>query len=276
MKTVREVIGCGHAEGEVGLEIEVETEAPFTISSLEVAKLWKLTSDGSLKGYSGEFVLRNPLTYPMAMKSLNNLKVDLFKTQGAKMRETVRAGVHVHINVQQMTVPEVMKFALLYYCLETPLTKFCGENRVGNLFCLRFRDAEYLSFVLRGLFTRNKLLNLRTDDLRYSALNYNSLFKFGSLEFRAMETKPGFDGIEDWVSILLLLKEASMKIEDLTTIGGEISELGPEGWAKKILGQKYFDMLKYDGMEQDIMYDFREVQEFTYLFKNFEGFYKEK
>lgn len=258
--TIRELLGVRKKTGDVGIEIEMEGNHAFPI---EVGPSWRYEEDGSLRGYSCEYVLKRPHKIENVPKLLSRLKKRL-KEFGSNINYSERAGVHVHVNVQEMTETELYHFALTYYCLETTLMNFCGPNRVGNHFCLRAKDAEYVLLVLKRAVKRN-LGHLEDERIRYASMNFNSLFKYGSLEFRGMETLPSLEKIEDFCHILLRLRDYSMGKEDFTSIPFDISGLSPLGWARQVLGEELFKLVKTPDMEQNIMEDCRFVQDLFYL-----------
>jgi hypothetical protein len=257
-KKVYEIFGLGITPGDVGIEIEVEgNKTPMLPISL--APFWKLTGDNSLRGPSGEYVLKKPMKLQKALDSVDMLK-EVWDVNGFKAKHSIRAGVHIHINCQELTLNELWRFAFLYYTFETVLTKYCGPNRAGNHFCLRFKDAEYLFFILEQAICHKGLGSLYTDSIRYSSLNYCSLSKYGSLEFRAMETEPTLEKTKAWAEILLRLKEYAVKeLNSVSEIPEQLSYHGPSNLLNKIVGE-HFQALDYPLIDQDIMQDFRNIQ----------------
>src|SRR3990172_9397067 len=122
MRTVFEEFGLSlrkRTAGDVGVEIEVEgRNLPYT------EKYWKREADGSLRGpENAEYVLRKPATLTQLKMALKSLAID-YRASEAKVDESVRAGVHVHVNVQHMNMVEVYNFITLYLILEELLTKY--------------------------------------------------------------------------------------------------------------------------------------------------------
>jgi len=261
MTTIYKWLALHPVKEDIGIEIEAEFTCPLPM--LEIP-FWGITEDHSLRGYSAEFVTKTPIKIENVDKTLNVLKQTL-KSCGVQVLDSFRAGVHIHVNCQDLTLNQVGNFAAVYYCLERMLTKFCGPTREGNFFCLRLKDAEAPLFHLILALQKNNPHPLNTDNLRYSALNFRSLFKHGSLEFRAMATRPDFSRISEWAKILYALKEYAVTLEKRPRIAEDISFLGPEMWARQVLGDQYFALLKYENCEKDIMSSMRNVQELIYL-----------
>lgn len=221
-------------EGDIGLEIEVEG-----VNLPSADKYWRNERDGSLRAESTEYVLKKPLTLADAKKALDYLDYR-FKLNDTQMDESVRAGVHVHVNVQQLEVVQLVTFITLYLVLEELLIKFCGPNREGNLFCLRAKDARYLISYLRNSLETKKLSRLVHDNIRYASINLKALGDYGSLEFRAMRSTRDFNLIHLWTCILHHLKEVSLSFANPVEVVCKVSERGPEAFTRDVLGE-YFE-----------------------------------
>ena len=131
MKTVREWMRVRNTEGDVGIEVEVEGN-----NLPHIDEYWNVTHDGSLRGEALEYVFKRPLELSKAKEALDYLGHHLSK-KNVSVLDSGRCGVHVHINCQKLSIVELYNFFTLNFILEDLLTAFCGESRVGNLFCLR-------------------------------------------------------------------------------------------------------------------------------------------
>lgn len=238
MKSISNLVGIsreGLRDGLYGVEIEVEgTNLPRRLDE----RHWIVERDGSLKAAEAwEYVTPGPLSLEGVKASLDYLSAQ-YKAHGTEVDESIRAGVHVHMNVQLWTVKQVVTFATIYYILEDLLMKYCGENREGNLFCLRTRDAEFVLFrLLRALQERN-LRFLKEDVIRYSSLNYCALFKYGSIEFRGMRGTGDLDKIMEWVEIINELREASLKFDSPVEVVSTMSGDGEYQFIDRVLPTK--------------------------------------
>lgn len=253
--------------GDVGIEIEMETEEPmdrYTVS--ENLPLWRLEDDHSLKFNGTEFVLRKPCKYADVDERIAELNKE-FALRDIHIRPSIRAGVHIHLNMQKQTVGDVFRLMACYYPMETVLTRFCGDGREGNLFCLRSRDAEYGLYLAEVAVAEENIYNMRTSNLRYSSMNLQSLFQYGSVEFRGLATVPDLSNIPVWVGILRKLKEYAIKNKCSWDCLSAISGDGPREWLRGVVGDEYLKLLEYPGMEQDMMDDVRNVQGLCYELK---------
>lgn len=229
------------AKGDIGLEIEVEgRRLPIP------PDYWRCDRDGSLRGAeSMEYVLSSPSNLVGVERALKHLDA-CYIAHNTTVDETVRAGVHVHINCQQLSAKELYNFFVLYLVLENILIKYCGEYREGNLFCLRCQDAEFLLYTLIQAAKDKRFLDhFHDDDLRYASMNVKALGDYGSLEFRAMRSTRDLDAILQWVKILLNLREVAKGFESPVRIIEEVSMLGKSNFLRKCLGEhaQFFDNL---------------------------------
>lgn len=228
--------------GDVGIEIEVEgRNLPYP------EKYWKREQDGSLRGESAEYVLVKPLSLDQAAIALKSLAID-YKKAGAEIDDSVRAGVHVHVNVQTLNIVELYNFITLYLVLEELLVEFCGPTRVGNLFCLRSCDADFLVDSLKAAARGRRFRTLVDDNLRYASMNVKALGNYGSLEFRAMRSTTDFNLIHTWASILVGLREAAKQFGEPRDIINGFSEGEAIGFLDRVLGE-----------HADIFKDYRDV-----------------
>ncbi len=224
-------------DAEVGIEIEMEGRnlglKDFG-EGMIVADNWKLTSDGSLRGESCEYVLAGPITRKQVGKSLRELN-KFFRARNAILQPSNRCGVHVHVNVQDLEVKQVINMMLLYFVFEDVLVRYCGEEREGNLFCLRAKDASQLLYVLHKAHVDQNLNYFQEDAYRYAAMNASSLKKYGTLEFRALPTSQDIMSIEKWVHILLALKDFALTIDNPKSIVEQCSFAG-ERYIDQVFG----------------------------------------
>lgn len=244
-KKVCEVFNTPPQQGLLGVEIEMEAvnSCPVPFPRKDLPFPWKGEDDNSLRGNSVEYVMKVPQDAPKAFKSVTAI-YDLLKMQDIEVRDSFRAGVHVHVNCQDMTMQELFGLILLYTSFEEVLTKWCGENRVGNLFCLRSRDAEYFAKMVGESFQKGDFDTLYDNYYRYSSLNLCSLPKYGSAEFRALGTPTKPDRIIKWASALVELKNRSKHVANPMDVFEEFSMLGAEKWAENILGETFCQEVK--------------------------------
>ena len=256
--TVRNLFHLRKTSGEVGIEIEVEGNKVPLIQS----DYWRSDNDGSLRGNSMEYVLSSPVKRTEVVTALNNLKKHLADYE-AQLDISNRCGVHIHLNVQEFTFKQVMTFACLYLMLEEILVKFCGEEREGNLFCLRAKDADYLVTGLRQAMATGSLAHVQSHQYRYASINMTALGKYGSLEFRSMRSTEDFDVISQWVEILLKLKDQSLNFDTPTQLIEMMSANGADAFVEQILGP-LSELVQCPDMSMVVMNGVRIAQNIAY------------
>lgn len=237
--TIRQILGFIETKGDVGIEIEAEASGDVGFPTAGLPTPWVATHDNSLRGISVEYVMGKPIPINKVVDSVESLRKKVVET-GTQVKYTFRAGVHVHVNCQDMTPQQVLMFACLYYSLENVLVEWCGEDRVGNFFCLRVRDAEYvLPYVAEVLRKNDHFYALENNKIRYAALNWCALVKYGSLEFRAMATEKDFSKVAEWAQILHQLREVSKEFDSIQTLLERFSQETPEEWCQHLLGEHW-------------------------------------
>jgi len=233
---ILDVIGCRETSGEIGVEIEMEAHKLPTPDLVQT--YWRVEQDPSLRGESCEFVLRKPLDKDDLSKALLELDGAL-KTSKTEVKNTYRAGIHIHINVQDLTPRQLITFISLYFMLEEVFLSFCDKSRAGNHFCLRLSDASYTLDAITQAVLDGNFKSLNTEDLRYASLNVTSLFKYGSIEFRALESMTDFEKIKIWALSLLRLKDFVKTVNKPTDILNQASERGFTNFSKDVFGEFY-------------------------------------
>lgn len=262
MKNVQTIFGIPtnmKVAGDVGVEIEVEG-----LRLPQGDKYWRREQDGSLRGAeNAEYVLRTPLTLHQLKMALKSLAMG-YKKNESVVDDSVRAGVHVHVNVQDLNIIQLYNYLTLYLVFEELLTKFCGKSREGNLFCLRACDAEFLIQALQYAAQNRRWRTLVTDDLRYASVNVKALGNYGSLEFRAMRSTKDFDVIQTWAEILVMLREKAKEFFEPTDIINGFSEGESSTFLDRIFGQYAHIFKAYDGYEKALVRGVRIAQEVAF------------
>ena len=235
MKTVMQwfdVAARYRTKGDLGIEIEVEGRG-----LPQAVPMWRREDDGSLRGEeTAEYVFARPYTLAQSIEALNNLKGEYVKYD-TRVDDSVRAGIHVHVNVQDLSIIELFNFITIYLVLEEVLVDHCGEGRQGNLFCLRAMDAGFLIAELRRAVAKRQFLALHRDELRYSSMNVKSLSTYGSLEFRAMRGTDDMGRILDWAKLLLGLREVAKTFNCPKAVIKGYSEAEASSFVARCLGE---------------------------------------
>jgi hypothetical protein len=276
---IRELFQLKSQTGEIGLEIEVEgTNLPHIHN-----EVWKTVGDNSLKGgkEGQEYVMFKPTNLENLPTILDEFKDRFFYSD---VDDSVYAGIHVHINVQNMTPKQLITYLVSFFILEELLVKWCGTTRTGNHFCLRSSDAEYLVHYIRKLILDDKLVADK-DTIRYSAANIESLLKYGSVEFRCLNSTIEPERILTWCRVLSRIKKESLTYSSPDEVVKSLQLAGPTYFVTKMLGDDAKNFLTfdweesiYDGLSraQDIAFcrDWANKDSYN-IFKRTKGIYNE-
>lgn len=239
--------------------VEIEAEGVRLPDPDTTPGVWRVERDSSLKtAEAWEYVLRYPLMLEGVRDALSELNA-VYKFRKTIVHDSVRAGVHVHMNVQKWNIKQVMTFSTCYYIIEDLLLRWCGENREGNLFCLRTRDAEFVLFKILNALKERNLKHLQGDIIRYSSLNYCSLFKYGTIEFRGMRGTPDLDLIYKWNEVLDELRTASLTFNSPRDVLDQLSGDGEQQFLQTLLPNSY-QLFEYEGADKVIRNSARRVQ----------------
>lgn len=263
MKTVMQLMGLegkvSRKRGLFGVEIEVEGD-----NLPHPQKYWACEHDGSLRGNSMEYVMDTPRSLKGVYTALRSLQYQ-FKLSGGNIRDSNRCGVHVHVNVQSLTAKQLFTFITTYLVLEDLLVDWCGESRVGNLFCLRTKDADYFYTLVRAALERRHLGILRSDEIRYCSINLAALGKYGSVEFRSMRTPTDLNVVYDWVKMLDKVYNNSLtKFADPRTVIEAFSMSTAEEFVQEIMGEMAPNLLASGNLEPIVKAGVRRAQEVAY------------
>lgn len=248
------------AKGEVGIEIEVEG-----LNLPTAVKGWRKVGDGSLRGEeTGEFVLRYPCSRQDVDRHLYKI-ARAYQECNTVLDHSDRTSVHVHINMQSSSITKIFNFIVMFLLFEEMLVHFCGDTREGNLFCLRSCDAEFLITALeRASQSQEAFRSLRSDNLRYAAINVNSLAKYGSLEFRSMRGTSDMSLIKQWIDILLGIKDAAIAYRNPIEILEGVSMHSPRGLVEEVFGQNANIIFDYPNWESILWKQLRNLQVLAY------------
>ena len=244
-------------KGDVGIEIEMEGRR-FIKDNTLLKPFWSYHHDGSLRGEdNAEYVLCKPIKFSQVSEVVEILW-ELLKGNKASIDESNRTSVHVHLNCQKFHLNRLTSFAALYFCLEEILTEWCGEHRVGNLFCLRAKDAPGIISSFKRFIVADGKSEL-SSCLHYANFNTNALAKFGSIEIRSMRGATTPTLVTSWVSILERIYTLSESFPDPREICSLFSQQGPLAFFESLLGDWAFvlrqDLSLSDDHIKDSMYE---------------------
>ena len=243
----------------VGIELEYESaDAMQLYGKAEFLTRWKTTDDPSLRAGGIEFISLPTKPEHIEM-ALEQVKVAMSMT-GA--RATKRCGVHVHLNVTDLTFRELWNISVYYALLEPFIFKEFADGREDSHFCVptwantalqqsMYRDATVLhrgvqkivggtkltgpgiAEMAMGLGGHPVLSNKRhtvplymLSNAKYSAMNFTPLEQFGTVEFRQHGATVDMRKVQRWAEFLIQLRTVACAYADPEEIFRQFDEDG--------------------------------------------------
>lgn len=197
-----------------------------------------ITSDGSLRGESAEFITK-PMKLTHALHSLEQFFAD---TKYGPDNFSDRTSVHFHANCTDLTQDQLAAVALLYSVVEEALFEFVGSYRDTNIYCVPWYQCRNHSQVIYNCLNNPGAMR---EWQKYTALNYLPLSTQGTIEFRHMHGTADMKKLTTWGNIIgsLMLRAKEASYEE---ISAEICELNNNSqyrvfFEKVLSGQLPFD-----------------------------------
>jgi len=228
--------------GDVGLELEVEGNAP--LPHIE-EKSWKTKDDRSLRGHGKEYYSKQPIKVDDKLfERIKYLSDKLRQPQHQVLENCYRTSFHVHCNVSDFTIKQVWTAATTYWLVENLLAEYSGDDRKGNLFCLRLSDAEsVIDYVVKDLRGNEPFRHIRQDRIRYSGQNLCALAAFGSLEYRTMRGTLDPHTLHTWVINLHKMVQESKQFDSPKALIDLYYNEGPKGILGRLFTPDFWDTL---------------------------------
>jgi hypothetical protein len=251
--------------GDVGIEIEMEGVGLAMLTEHGMGKHgadwpWQYKADGSLRGESCEWVLNRPVAKDKVNTVLSMLWESKDALRGARFNPSRRCGVHIHMNVQDLTELQVFNLIGTYLAFENLMVRWAGEDRQGNLFCLRASDARELIDALVQAKQAGNLNVAMTDQIRYASVNINSIGRYGSLEFRALGTPAEPQKISQWVRMLYCIRDLSLEFKSLRDLLYTLSASNAKEMIARTFGPRSV-LRNIEGKEEMLRDGMRNVQD---------------
>lgn len=252
-----------------GYGIEVELEGKNFLSPPENVNLyWNQVKDGSLRVKAPgdcaiEYVTRQPFPMAHTEKAITAL-FSYLTSPGVKVYDSYRTSIHVHVNFATETFKTIYNFMTLSLILDELLVSQNGDHRIGNNFCLRAKDAlGQVQSLISSINNSNNFFDIPGND-RYSSINFASLTKFGSIEFRSLECTTHEGRLLHWISTLAEMKKKSKTYNNPVEVIQQFSQLGPQQFLTNVLGPYASKYLNVDSMEDMLFNGMRIAQDLAF------------
>lgn len=183
-----------------GVEIELERTTNIRALGAFLPK-----EDGSLRNNGMEYVSL-PWPYEWLVEELNKF----YKENSiSEVNVSERCSVHVHLNCQQLTIPQVHCLLKLYQVLEQVLFQWIGADRNTSIFCVPISETMIHNKVIKS--DPAAFLGIIRRWQKYTAFNLIPLLSLGTVEFRHMSGQATPEKIIQWLAIIGSMYEFVLK-----------------------------------------------------------------
>lgn len=246
------------AAPKVGVGIEVEVENVLKVDPNLQLCFWSMKPDGSLRNMGQEFVTPGVISVSLVEPALRQL----FNGLNTNIDFSSRTSIHVHMDIHQLTMDQVLGLLLTYTAVENLLFKFVGNNRRTNIFCVPITETGLFDHLAGG--TPKKVLwAIDSYWAKYTAFNLLPIGTQGSIEFRHMPGTAVVENILRWIDLITRLKLYVYKY-DLKSIVAQISELNSTSYYKQFVEGVFGDLTAY----MDMTHLLTDMERPVYLVKN--------
>ena len=189
----------------VGVEIEVEDVEDGDYDELD--PYWDIKEDDSLRNNGAEFITK-PSTYPQI--------VEAGKIFYEAMRQydwdgNARCGIHVHAEVNRLTVTELQALLTSYVLAEPLFFDAAGPEREENIYCVPwYRAPDDVRWALRAFARPHRMVNPLSETCKYSGLYLEPIRRFGTIEFRMSPVYETYDQLDRFIRMVFSLVNYSI------------------------------------------------------------------
>jgi hypothetical protein len=153
-----------------------------------------------------------------------------------------RTSVHVHLDVRQMTMNQLVGLLFTYSVVENLLFKFVQNNRRNNIFCVPINETYLMSNMKTN--PDKFLYAIESYWQKYSALNLLPISRQGSVEFRHMPGTLNVPLLIQWIDLLCCLKVFAYKYS-FKSILDRIVSLNSNSRYREFISDVFPDRLTY-------------------------------
>ena len=187
--------------------------ADFTGYTHKVMSQWKITTDSSVThkgtGLNIGLELVSPVLY--GDEGLDELEkvYKVLNQCGAKVDTS--CGTHVHFDIADYTVADMVSFLNLYYKEHTLINYLVPPSRRKNTYCRDIKSLEIQR--INDRFEAGRLRGIRDIGTilgtRYITVNLDSYIRYGTVEFRQHGGTTEFEKIEAWIILMYQMLAAA-------------------------------------------------------------------
>lgn len=243
-ETLSDYIGASKRKGDVGIEVEVEFNAPFDVVP---PKGWQMHNDNSLRNFGVEFVTDGPVKLDTVLARTTD--VCEYIAKHAHDGSSTRSSVHVHVNCLRLTPIQILNGLLFSWLIEDSLLAQCASHRKNNRFCLTMKNAPILIKKIESLVAQHDFaFGVDQNHFKYANVAFHNLNRIGTLEFRGLQGVYDPKKITAWTELVhdAVMKPA-LKFQDPYHMWQELKK--DLGLAKYLLDHKI--QIDHKGMEEN-------------------------
>lgn len=239
----------------LGVEVEVENCVKLYGANEKFASYWTHKEDPSLRNNGREFVFAEPL---FGHDAINAIEFLCLRAKEHNWKISTLTGEHVHVDVRNMELEEFRNFMTVYALMEPLIYNWVGDNRHENMFCAPWyiseMDLTVVSSIVKKQIPQGSILGYLKNLKKYTGLNLQALYKFGTVEFRMLKTTFDPKRTIDWLNIILSLKKYA-QIPGLTAedICKSARNEGAFSFARKVFGPVLLEKMWYYDFSKDII-----------------------
>ena len=190
----------------IGIEVEAENYHGFPATNgldYRIRSCWQEKPEHSLRNSGVEFI-SGALSGFQVGEALSILHT---MNRIGELMYTDLAGLHIHLNVRDWKVSQLINLVALYIVFEDSLFRVSG-NRQESIYCVPARTS--FSGLPELLRSRDILRAMRSAN-KYMGFNYATIKTFGSVEFRHSVASAEVSYILHWINTLLRIHTAAQE-----------------------------------------------------------------
>ena len=263
-KLISKMVGKKVDGNVFGLEVEVEGD--FYRLCERGGRNFNVERDGSLRNGGAEFILATPCDAKALVLRYRRLLANIKEDVG---KQTGQAGIHIHVNVTDLTVSELLTMYTILVCAEPCISKLYHPSRQYSLFALPVAYAqEIVDFLCLSHRFRPTVLKWWKDLSQYKYCNINlaSVARNGTIELRGLETLCSHRKLSRILNVLEAAKEMAKEYNTPMALIESLSDQGVKFVIDQLFGEDAQELFN----QKDCMDNLRIIQPLAYLCDSYE------
>lgn len=201
LETLNERLGTlpkyffGGFRNPIGVEVEMENVPNAVILYFQNGLCWRPEQDPSLKHKGLELVSR-----PLSGHVIDYALAEFSKVVPPSVQYNHRCSVHVHLNMSGFNTEQLNNFLTYYVLLEGALFSYCDPVRKSNSYCIPLTDLSPKEVTPLDPYA----------DMKYHALNFETLCRYLTVEIRIHEGTHDIKKLRRWLQICCKLHRYAM------------------------------------------------------------------